>query len=71
MMGFVKACYDSPEAKAQREYCEKHNLPHFAPADGFCWSCGHYIYGEQGYSLEYASSRLVTGCPICRASYCD
>lgn len=24
-----------------------------------------------GYSVEYASSRLITGCPFCHASYCD
>lgn len=24
-----------------------------------------------GYSVEYASSHLVTGCPFCYASYCD
>ena len=24
-----------------------------------------------GYSVEYASSHLITGCPFCYASYCD
>lgn len=24
-----------------------------------------------GYSVEYASEQLITGCPFCCASYCD
>ena len=63
--------YNLPEVKAQREYCDAHYLPHFAPQDGYCYSCGRYIYGPNGYSLEQASTRLITGCPFCNASYCD
>lgn len=60
---------------AQKQYCEENHDPHFAPEDGFCWSCGHQIYapanGYQGRSLERASTELITGCPHCSRSYCD
>ena len=26
---------------------------------------------RKGYSVEYASSHLIIGCPFCYASYCD
>lgn len=61
----VNAC------KAQYKYCEDHNVPHFAPSNGICWSCGQNIYSEKGFSVEYAGKRLITGCPFCRRSYCD
>ena len=66
----VRACIE-----AQAKYCKDHHDPHFAPEDGFCWSCGNQIYasanGSRGESLEYASNELITGCPHCHRSYCD
>lgn len=61
--------------KAQKKYCEDHQAPHFAPEDGFCWSCGNQIYapanGYEGRDIDYASKELITGCPHCHKSYCD
>lgn len=66
----IRACIE-----AQAKYCRDHHDPHFAPEDGFCWSCGNQIYadanGSRGESLEYASNELITGCPHCNRSYCD
>lgn len=60
---------------AQKQYCKDNKAPHFAPEDGFCWSCGHQIYADAGSStgrsIEYASTELITGCPHCHRSYCD
>ena len=53
----------------QKQYCKEHHDPHFAPQDGFCWSCGKQIY-VNGYE-DRASSELITGCPHCHRSYCD
>jgi hypothetical protein len=50
---------------AQRRLCESRSLPHFAPSNGVCWSCGRQIYEE----LDGKS--YVTGCPFCHRSYCD
>lgn len=65
--------YNSEQArKAQKEYCEKNKVPHFAPWSGSCYSCHKNIYSApNGYTVEYASMRLITGCPYCMASYCD
>lgn len=55
-----------PDAlRAQRALCETRGLPHFAPADGVCWSCHRQIYE----AMDGAS--YVTGCPFCHRSYCD
>ena len=67
---------------AQENYCETKGCPHFAPYDGVCFSCHRQIYApieheyrsqkwKSGYSVEYASSHLVTGCPHCSSSYVD
>ena len=64
--------YDESEAiAAQTAYCKEHSLPHFAPSNGYCFRCGLQIYGKNGISVEEAGTRLITGCPYCRASYCD
>lgn len=64
--------YNTKEAcKAQDDYCEKNELPHFAPFDGLCYYCGNSIYAEGGVSVEEASAKLITGCPWCRHSYCE
>lgn len=55
---------------AQQQYCKEHKAPHFAPEDGFCYSCGKQIYVD-GRDVEYASKNLITGCPHCHRSYCD
>ena len=60
---------------AQDDYCERHNLPHFAPDAGTCSSCGRNIYVDYGksigYTPEYAASHLITVCPHCFRSFCD
>lgn len=53
----------------QKQYCKDNKAPHFAPEDGFCWSCGKQIYAN-GYEGR-ASNELITGCPHCHRSYCD
>ena len=71
--------YKSAQAKEkQREYCKEHSLPHFAPDDGICFSCGQNIYRpieHKGYvtgiSVERAGKELITGCPHCNRTYCD
>lgn len=57
--------------QAQKNYCNTHDAPQFAPTSGYCFHCGNPIYGGRGYSLEQAKSTLITGCPFCRKSYCD
>lgn len=67
--------------KAQEKYCKENGLPHFAPHNGRCWSCGKNIYKEypnsynpeitDGIDVERAATELVTGCPHCNRSYCD
>lgn len=64
--------------KGQREYWEKNKAPDFAPSDGICWRCHNQIYAPvknsgyvSGITIEYAKTRLVTGCPHCHRSYCD
>lgn len=63
--------YDIDKAiEAQRKFCKENELPNFA-GNGRCFSCGRNVYGDGGYSVEYASQRLVTGCPYCLRSFCD
>ena len=56
---------------AQKQYCKDNKAPHFAPEDGFCYSCGKQIYDKNGRSIEFAATELITGCPHCHRSYCD
>lgn len=66
-------------AKAQAAYCDEHELPMFAPADGHCPRCGYNIYlpvngshsAVMGITVEEAGSRLITGCPICNYSFVE
>lgn len=72
----VNVVYDPEKAiQAQILFCDEHNLPHFAPEDGFCWCCHRNIYrrGElgQGYSVLRAAQVLITSCPYCRRSFCE
>ena len=60
--------------KAQEEYCKVHDAPEFFPNHyvGFmCYRCHRNIFSPGGYSVEFASNHLITGCPFCHASYCD
>ena len=75
--------YDPIEAaKAQERYCNEHEIPVFAPRNGWCHSCGRNIYepytyrGREdntyyGISVEEAGSRLITGCPHCNHSFVE
>lgn len=72
--------YNSIKAhKAQKEYCEKNKLPHFAPTR-YCYRCGKDIYEKiqkpnklysTGISVESAGNHLITGCPHCNYSFCE
>lgn len=55
---------------AQAIYCNEHKLINFA-GDGICPSCHRNCYDDDGYSLEYCSNDLITGCPFCKRSWCD
>lgn len=64
--------FDTKESiKAQRDYCNRRKVPHFAPLDGICYSCGANIYSPRGISVEEAGSRLISGCPFCGRTYVD
>lgn len=74
--------YDAVEAaKAQEGYCNAHELPIFAPSNGWCACCGRNIYepytyrGREdhthGITVEEAGSRLITSCPHCNSTFCD
>lgn len=74
--------YDPIEAaKAQEAYCNEHEIPQFAPRNGWCSSCGRNIYEPytyrrepivtSGIAVEEAGSRLITSCPHCNATFCD
>ena len=66
-------------AKAQESYCDQHEIPHFAPSDGYCYMCNRNIYSlgkyndgsPCGISVEEASSKLITGCPYCHYSFVE
>jgi len=55
--------------RAQAEYCELNDAPHFAPSTGLCWRCRKQIYNK--ISIIQAANSLITGCPYCHRSYCD
>ena len=65
--------YNTQKAiKAQEDYCKNKNLPFFAPYNGRCYSCGQDIFEEPyGYTVEYAGSKLITGCPHCMVSFVE
>lgn len=69
-------------AAAQKRYCEEHEIPLFAPSNGWCSCCGRNIYepypvrrGSEtinlGIDVESAGKRLITSCPHCNATFCD
>lgn len=55
--------------EAQKQYCDEHEAPFFAPLNGICWSCKKQIFNI--IPVETARSSLITGCPNCHRSYCD
>lgn len=77
--------YDiAASCRAQADYCEDHNIPHFAPFDGVCYSCHQQIYAKlehinpynghksfTGIPTELAATTLISGCPHCSSSYCE
>ncbi len=69
---------------AQDAYCDREKVPHFAPLDGICYSCGQQIYarlehrnpynGKKTYTgipTDLAGTSLITGCPHCSHTYVD
>ncbi len=68
--------YDPMEArKEQDKFCEARGWPNYselyADHDGRCCFCGRNIYDTGGYSVEYATTHLITGCPFCSRTYLD
>ena len=74
-MSEIKETFNPAEAeKAQIEFCKEHNAPEFFPnhyVGYLCYRCHHNIFSENGYSVEFSGTHLITGCPFCHASYCD
>ena len=77
----MEKTYDATKAiKAQEAYCDEHEIPLFAPRNGWCTSCGRNIYepytyrGHEdqtyGITVEEAGSRHITSCPHCNATFC-
>ena len=69
----------SKASLAQKKYCEKENIPWFAP-DQYCYHCHRDIYADvqcddgevsHGYTEEYAATHLITGCPHCHYSFVE
>lgn len=69
-------------ANAQAKYCEEHEVPMFAPANGMCNRCGRNIYEpytvrhgtetvQLGITVEDAGKRLISGCPHCNATFVE
>lgn len=64
--------------RAQKEYCETANVPHFAPATGDCPNCKRNIYEPHirgmvikwitGITVSRAKS-LIAACPHCSRSF--
>lgn len=55
--------------QAQRDYCDRLRIPHFAPHKGVCYCCRKQIY--VAISLKKAGTEHITGCPLCFRTYCD
>jgi len=74
--------FDPTEAaKAQEAYCDRNEVPMYAPANGICYRCGRNIYdritclggGKKSYgiSVEVAGRSLITSCPHCNYSFVE
>ena len=80
-MSDLKKYYNEEKARAaQMRYCQEHEVPHFAPMDGYCHFCNRNIYvpvfdvstgKAMGYSVEEAATSLITCCPYCHHTYVD
>ena len=66
----MEKTYDATKAiKAQEAYCDEHEIPLFAPRNGWCTSCGRNIFepytyrGREdqthGITVEEAGSRHI------------
>ena len=53
----------------QEEYCAEHNVPIFMPDDGYCPKCRSNL--AEMISLYEARRKYFTGCPLCKATWCD
>jgi len=81
MKGSVSLIFNPIEAaKAQEDYCNEHELPMFAPANGICYRCCNNIYDPityrdhdkvYGISVEDAGNQLITSCPHCNYSFVE
>lgn len=68
-------------AKAHEAYCNAHEVPMFAPSNGWCNACGRNIYepytfrGREdhtyGICVEEAGKRLISSCPHCNHSFVE
>ena len=58
----------SEKIAAQSKHAREVNAPMFAPKER-CWSCGGDLWARITY--EKASTRLITGCPLCNRSFVD
>lgn len=74
-----KYCPDKA-IKAQHDYCEKNDVPNFAPAfDGTCFHCMKNIYEPNmasdgsvtGITVSKAGTEHITYCPHCHYSFID
>lgn len=65
--------------KAQQAYCDKNEVPMFAPHNGLCCNCSRDIYlptngshgAVLGVTLEQAGNTLITSCPHCAYSFVE
>lgn len=53
---------------AQAQFCERHNVPHFAPR--VCYGCYREIYAHPRAQSDAATSH-ITGCYHCHRSFCE
>lgn len=66
---YLNKVYINSCVNAQREYCNKNNVPMFIPEDGVCFRCKRNIFSK--ITIIGAYSTLITGCPFCSYSYCE
>lgn len=56
----------------QKALCDSNkDYWHFAPHDGYCYSCKKNIYQNYGDRAGYTGESYITGCRHCHTSYCD
>ena len=57
--------------KAQKKYLEENELPDWFPYQGFCERCGRDLFGPGGWTIDEASTQMITGCRFCHHSCID